>query len=379
MANYLSALYITNPIAEGEMAKDKNISPRKPKSEKTSDGKCVLLTGTSGFLGSYLLKQLLSNSRWEKLVAVDIKTPPFKHPKARFHKIDMTHPRADEMLLDVFDEERPDIVVHTGFYQRPIEDTTYAHEVNSIGTMHILSACAESPVRKIVVGSRTMVYGAFFDNPHYMTEDHSPRPQMDYEFQLDKVEVERQLLRFWKSNPEIMVTVLRHCSVMGPSVDNCWTHYLSMPVCPTVLGYNPLIQFISERDVIDAFELAVNQDFLGVFNIVGKRVIPLSMVLRLANKARLPMPQPVAENLFRMLWITDLGPFPPEHLSFLKYHCLADGTRAKEVMGFEAKKTAWQALEEYLEVRRLGRVGRPTEPEDSEEEGSDKTAEATVV
>jgi UDP-glucose 4-epimerase len=280
----------------------------------------------------------------------------------------MTHPRADELLLEIFKEEKPDIVVHTGFYQRPIEDTTYAHELNSIGTMHILAACAESHVRKIVVSSRTMVYGAFFDNPHYMTEEHSPRPQMVYEFQLDKVEVERQLLRFWKSNPEILVTVLRHCSIMGPNVENCWTHYLSMPVCPTVLGYNPLIQFISEEDVIDAFEIAINDDFPGVFNIVGRRIIPLHMILKLANKVRMPMAHPLAENLFRMLWIANLGPFPPEHLHFLKYHCLADSTRAKEVMGFEAKKTAWQALEEYLEVRRLDRVGRPTEPEEEDEE-----------
>jgi UDP-glucose 4-epimerase len=350
------------------MAKAKSKKEPSSAADTATDGKCVLLTGTSGFIGSHFLKRLHANPRWNKVVAVDIKTPPFKHPKTRFHKVDMTHPRADELLLEIFKEEKPDIVVHTGFYQRPIEDTTYAHELNSIGTMHILAACAESHVRKIVVSSRTMVYGAFFDNPHYMTEEHSPRPQMVYEFQLDKVEVERQLLRFWKSNPEILVTVLRHCSIMGPNVENCWTHYLSMPVCPTVLGYNPLIQFISEEDVIDAFEIAINDDFPGVFNIVGRRIIPLHMILKLANKVRMPMAHPLAENLFRMLWIANLGPFPPEHLHFLKYHCLADSTRAKEVMGFEAKKTAWQALEEYLEVRRLDRVGRPTEPEEEDEE-----------
>jgi len=89
------------------------------------------------------------------------------------------------------------------------------------------------------------------------------------------------------------------------------------------------------------------------------------------------MPQPLAENLFRMLWITDLGPFPAEHISFLKYHCLADSSRAKQMMGFVAKKTAWQALEEYLEVKRLYRVGRPTEPGDDEEESETELEEAS--
>lgn len=328
----------------------------------------VLLTGTSGFIGSNLLQRLKTDSQCERLIAIDMQRPPFKHRKVIFHKIDLTYPRADEMLIEVFNEEKPDTVVHTGFYQRPIEDTTYAHEVNSIGTMHILSACAEVPVRKLIVSSRTVVYGAQYDNPHYMSEDHMPRPQMDYEFQRDKVEVERQLLRFWKDHPDTLVTVLRHCSIMGPTVDNCWTHYLSLPVCPTILGYNPLIQFISEEDVIDAFNLAVDEDYPGVFNVVGRRVIPLSAILKLANKPRLPLVYPIAENLFRGMWITKLGPFPPEHLNFLRYHCLADGSKAKQVMGFEAKKTAWEALEEYLEAKRLGQVGRHKNSEESEEE-----------
>jgi UDP-glucose 4-epimerase len=123
----------------------------------------------------------------------------------------------------------------------------------------------------------------------------------------------------------------------------------------------------------------MNDDFLGVFNIVGGRVIPLNMMLKFANKARLPMPQPLAANFIRMLWITGLGPFPPEHLSFLRYHCLADGSKAKQVMGFEAKKTAWQALEEYLEVRRLGQVGRPTESEDVDEEMDAELRESLTV
>ena len=344
-------------------------SSRKDGSNASAPGRTVLLTGTSGFVGSQLLRRLKTDDRCDRLIAIDMQLPPFKHPKVTFHKIDLTYPSADEMLIDIFEEEKPDIVVHTGFYQKPIEDTTYAHEVNSVGTMHILSACAEVPVRKIVVSSRTLVYGAYYDNPHYMSEDHMPRPHMEYEFQLDKCEVERQLLRFWKEHPEMLVTVLRHCSILGPTVDNCWSHYLTMPVCPTVLGYNPLIQFIAEDDVIDAFSLAIDGDFPGVFNIVGRRAIPLNKVLRLANKPRLPMIYMLGENLFRGLWISKLGPFPPEHLSFLRYHCLADGSRAKEIMGFEAKKTAWEALEEFLEAGRLGRVGRPVDwDEDLEEE-----------
>lgn len=339
----------------------------------------VLLTGTSGFLGSNLLKRLKQDERYTRLIAVDIQPPAIKSKKEKFYKVDLAHPRADEMLSEIMQKEQPETVVHSGFYQRPIPDTTYAHELTSIGTMHILSACAEVGIKKIVAASRTLVYGAHYDNPHYMTEDHTPRPRLDYEFQLDKVEVERQLLRFWNSNPDTLVTVLRHCTIMGPNTKNCWTQYLSMPVCPTILGYNPLFQFISEEDVIDAFKLAVDEDYHGVFNIVGRRIIPLSMVLKLANKRRCSMPYPVAASLFRGLWISRKSPFPPEHLDFLRYHCLADGSRAKEVMGFEAKKTAWDALEEFLEVKRLGKVGRKIETDEQPDIGAAEVAAEMAV
>lgn len=342
--------------------------PLKSEPEISSKGKCVLLTGTSGFAGSNILKRLKRDDRYGRLIAVDIQKPIVNSRKTRFYKVDLTHPRADEMLYEILHAEKPEIVVHTGFYQAPNKDTTYAHELTSIGTMHILSACAEAAIPKIVVGSTTLVYGAHPDNPHYMTEDYTPRPRMDYEFQLDKVEVERQLLRFWNGNPNTVVTVLRHCGIMGPSVRNSWTRYLSMPVCTTVLGYNPLIQFISEEDMLDAFKLAIDGDFIGVFNIVGKRAIPLSMILKLANKCHMPMLAPVGEAYLRALWIANLGPFPPEHIDFLRHHYLADGSRAKEIMGFEAKKTAWEALEEFLEVKRLRRVGRPAKTKELSEE-----------
>jgi len=144
------------------------------------------------------------------------------------------------------------------------------------------------------------------------------------------------------------------------------------------MGYNPLIQFISEEDVLDAFKLAIDEDYHGVFNIVGQRIIPLSLILKLANKIRLPKPYPIAENLFRALWITKVGPFPPEHLDFLRYHCLADGSRAREVMGYIPKKTAWQALEEFLEAKRLGRVGRQIAAQDEEEIQEDAFPESTA-
>ena len=70
--------------------------------------------------------------------------------------VDLTLPGADQRLLDLFREEEVDTVVHAAFFTTPRRDTTYAHELESIGTLHLAAArprracgtccCARSPL-----------------------------------------------------------------------------------------------------------------------------------------------------------------------------------------------------------------------------------------
>ena len=64
-------------------------------------------------------------------------------------------------------------------------------------------------------------------------------------------------------------------SILGPSIHNIATHYLSSKVCFTPLGFDPLVQLVHEDDVIRAFQIVIEQDHSGIFNIVGEGVLPL--------------------------------------------------------------------------------------------------------
>src|SRR5262249_22321199 len=129
--------------------------------------------------------------------------------------------------------------------------------------------------------------------------------------------------------------------------------YLSRPVVLTILGYDPLFQFVHESDVIRAFMLAIENDCAGVFNIVGEGVLPLSRVIRIAGKIQLPIPEILMKNLVQFLWYSDMSPAPASHLNFLKYLCIADGEKAKKIMGFTPQYSTREALLSFVGAERL--------------------------
>ena len=49
------------------------------------------------------------------------------------------------------------------------------HELETIGSLYILNACAAVGIRRLVVASTTMVYGPRPDNPNFLTETHPLR------------------------------------------------------------------------------------------------------------------------------------------------------------------------------------------------------------
>ena len=103
--------------------------------------------------------------------------------------------------------------------------------------------------------------------------------------------------RFRDEHPDTVVTTLRTAATLGPTIRNFATRFFARPVAPTLMGYDPLMQFVHERDVVDAFALAVDDDFPGEFNIVGDGVLPYSTILAMMGKVPLPMPHFVAYPL----------------------------------------------------------------------------------
>lgn len=336
------------------MSERKGKRARKAEAAQTSaydpEERVVAVTGVRGFIGSEVVKRLEEDRRYAKILALDVRKPSFALDKTQFFKIDLTLPTADADVAAILAEEGADTILHAAFLSSPTHNSAWAHELEDIGTMHVLNACAEVGIRKLVLSSTTLVYGARPLNPNFLKETHELCGSTRSRFVNDKVAAEKQVRRFAAENPDTIVTVLRCAPLLGPTVQNFVTKFFSRPIAPVMMGYDPLMQFLHEQDAIDAFKLALDHDYPGEFNIVGEGVLPYSTILAMMGKFPLPMPHFIAYPLSNALWATQIFDSPPNFLDYLRYLCVADGAKAARVMGFRPRHDIKAIIHDFLGI-----------------------------
>jgi UDP-glucose 4-epimerase len=311
----------------------------------------VAVTGACTYLGGELLRRLEEDPRFTRVLALDIR-PPALAPggKTEFIKIDLTQPTIDGEIATLLERNAVDTFVHGAFLSHPTHASDWAHELEDVGTMHVLNACAGVEPRRFVMVSTTLVYGAHPKNPNFLIEDAELRGHRDSRFVNDKVRAERQVQRFAKEHPRVEVATLRFAPILGPTVDNLYTRFLARPVALVMMGHDPLMQFVHEQDAAFALLRAVESHATGAFNIVGKGVLPYTTVLALLGRVPLPMPQLVARQLTKILWTTQLVGSPPSFLDFLLYLCVADGTRARRELLFSPRLSIKRTILDFLGI-----------------------------
>jgi len=313
----------------------------------------VALTGVRTFLGRSLLRLLEEDDRVRRLVVIDRETPVNAGPKTRSYIVDRTQPGAPARIAEILAAENVDTFAHLGFLESPTRNLAYAHELESVGTLHVLNACRERPVQKLVLGSSTALYGAHFDNPNFLSEGHALRGLPHTPFLSDKIDAERQVEAYAREHRSASVAVLRFAPLLGPTVENYVSRWLTGAVVPTLLGYDPLLQFVHEVDALAALKLALDREVSGVFNIVGDGVLPLSTVIKLLGHTNLPVPHFLADRIAHLLWVAGLAEVPPSLLRFMRHLCVADGDKAKREMGFLPGYTSREAVLELGAALRL--------------------------
>lgn len=312
----------------------------------------IAITGTSGFIGSMLLRALVAERPRATILAIDRQPPECPERGYRFLSLDLTDPEAGAALAAAFRKHRCTTVVHAAVPTQPRRDVEATHELLSIGTMHLLIAAEKARVRHYCCASTTDVYGAFPTNPNFLTERHALRGAELGAFLRDKVDVEKQFLRHQQKHPKDSVTILRPCTILGPTIHNYKTHYLQHPIIPTVMGYDPLVQFVHESDVVRAFRMAIAKRVRGTFNLVGHGVLPLSRALAMAQRIRIPIASPLLRVAGEICWQLDLSEAPPTHLNFLQYPCVADGAKARRELGFTSVYSSQEALLSFVHAHR---------------------------
>jgi UDP-glucose 4-epimerase len=293
----------------------------------------VGLTGASSDLGALLLPRLLADERISHVVALDL-TPPAPTERLSFVRHDLLRPGAEADLERALREARLDALYHLAFLNSRVHRASFAHELEVIGTLHLLTAAGAVGVRRLIVPSLTVLYGARPSAPWRLPEHHPLSPVAGVRFIVDRVEVERQLAAFSERFPGVDVLTLRFAPVVGPRMNNPFTRLVRTPVVPTVLGFDPLWQVVHEDDAARALHLALHTKARGVFNIVGEGAAPVSVLLREGGAHPLPLPGPVLRATIAAMEAAGLSVSPWALMDFFRYAWVADGRKAARELHF---------------------------------------------
>jgi UDP-glucose 4-epimerase len=308
-------------------------------------GRCVLVTGAARTTGRRLVGALAEEPEVERVVAVDDLEPEQPFPAKVEHLA--VDPRSPALVRTV-QSAGIDTCVHLGVTAEPRAAGGRASmkERNVLGTMQLLAAAYHAPdLRRLVLKSTTAVYGSAPGDPAVWTESMSHETPR-HGFGKDAIEVEDYVRSFDRRRPDVAVTMLRLANQVGPTVDNPLTRYFELPVCPTVLGFDPRLQFLHEEDTAEVLLRATMGPAVpGTFNVAGDGVVLLSQAIRIAGKPPLPIPEPLVGRVAELVGRT--VDFSPEQVRFLQFGRVADTTAAAEELGFLPKWTSLHAFEDF--------------------------------
>ncbi len=335
----------------GPMADTGLVTARRPP-HSVGPG-AIAITGLGTFTGARIAERLLAQDPPPRVVALDLRLPRRLEGRVRFHAVDLTEPTADSLVAEILDKERCETLLHAAYFTDPYPDPEYAHELEVVGSLHVLNAAAAAGVRKLVVTSTAQVYGAHPDNPNFLSEDHPLRPQRDAHALRDRAEVESLTRIFAQRHRAMVVTVLRPSWIIGPSYESAVTRSFESGRVTTLLGYDPLLQFLHENDWLDAVELTLERDAPGPLNLAGEGVLPLSTLLRLAGKSNLPLPHPLLYRAAYLGSIARSGDPPAAFYDYLRFLWVVDTRRARELLGFEPVYTTQEAWMSFVVARKL--------------------------
>jgi UDP-glucose 4-epimerase len=316
-------------------------------------GKVVLVTGVARRLAGRFVRRIQLQAGVEKVIGVDASPPQSGLGDAEFVRADIRHP----MIAKVLAEHAVDTVVHMDVNGTPLGRSRGSRaavkEINVIGTMQLLGACQKAPnVRRLVVKSTTNVYGSAPRDPAVFTETMPPRALPTGGFAKDAVEVEGYVRGFARRRPDVAVAVLRFANILGPSAESPLAEYFSLPVLPTVLGYDPRLQFVHEDDVLEVLRVASQHALRGTlnsgtFNVAGDGVLLLSQTARRLGKLTVPVLLPAVTwmgTALRSLGITD---FSPEQVRLLTHGRVVDTRQMRGTLGFTPRFTTPETFSDF--------------------------------
>ncbi|MEW2222336.1 SDR family oxidoreductase [Streptomyces sp. NPDC006990] len=324
----------------------------------------VAVTGAAAGVGALLTERLAASEEIKQVIALDERRGEVT--EAQWHTLDVRDPAIADRLRG--DGDPVDVVVHLALDLDLETDPVARTAFNVRGTQTVLTAAAAAGVRRVVLCTSAMVYGALQDNDVPLAEDSELRATADATGVGDLLELERLAQRAPRAHPGLNVTVLRPTVLVGAGTDTTLTRHFESPRLLVVAGSRPCWQFCHVEDLVSALEYAALEKVEGEMVVGCDGWLEQEEVEQLTGMRRMELPSSVALGAASRLHRLGLTPSPAADLAYTMHPWVVSGSRLHDA-GWRPAWTNEEVLAALLEDvsgrhtvagRRLGRTEAAT-------------------
>lgn len=312
-----------------------------------SGGRRILIAGIGNIWGTMLARRLARDPRVEHIIGVDTVLPDVDLERTELLEADIRTP----VVARLIPATGADTLVHTGILWYPEEGkpARALHDINVIGTLQLLAACERSPaLERVIVRGSAAIYGCEPAGPSFFTEGMARSFPLRTRFQRDIGELEAYFENFARRHPDLTCCMLRYQPEIGPGLRAPLSRYLSLPVVPTQLGFDPRLQLVHAEDATEALLTATMAPVRGAVNVAPSGSISLSRALRIIGATELPLPHPLfGPALARLGRSLGAGTLYGDAVRLLRFGRGVDNRRMREELGFEPRFDATAAVTDF--------------------------------
>ncbi len=284
-------------------------------------GPVVAVTGAATGAGRLLAAGLAGREEIRKVVAIDDHRGDV--PNVTWRVTDIRDPLLSNRLSDV------DVIVNLDLLSSPELDPRERRTHNVRGAQTVVTAAAAARVRRVILVTSAMVYGAGPDNPVPLAEDAPLLAEADTSIAGDYVEIEELAAGAALTHPGVDVTVVRPAALVGPGVDTVITRHFEAPRLLSVKGSTPGWQFCHIEDLASALELIVTEGLTGPIAVGSDGWLGADEVSAITGKRGFELPAALTFGMAQRLHRLGMTPAPATDLRYVAYPWVVDCARLR--------------------------------------------------
>ena len=324
----------------------------------------VAVTGASGNVGLALVRALTDSGH---RVTGLCRRPPLsgEEPLAgvAWRALDLTADSSDGELHQAF--RGADAVVHLAWGFQPSHRLDYLEELGVGGTRRVARAVAAERVPHLVHMSSVGVYSPRTSSAP-VDEDYPREGVPTSPYSQHKATAERTLDAWEREHPDVLVTRMRPGIVGQKAAGSALLRYAVPGMVPArVLRWLPALPLdrrlevpvVHADDLADAVLRALEQRVGGPFNLSAEPPVDVEIVAAALGARIVHVPARVLRAAVAGAWRARLEQLDPGWIDLAYSVPLLDISRAEEVLGWRARHSAVDVIEEVVEGMSAARSG----------------------